>query len=80
MEEFSKATRYSDRVQLIGMIRDIKDSFSSRKGISDDDNVCSILHLNCSINPTSNGKEFVTNFIQLVSPQLVDQFSQNKLR
>jgi len=58
LEESSKVTKYGDRVQLIGMIRCIKDSFSSRNSISDNDNMCSVLHLNCSINPTPNGKEF----------------------
>ena len=45
-------------IELIGMIRCIKDSFSSRNSISDNDNMCSVLHLNRSINPTPNGKEF----------------------
>ena len=58
MKESSNVTRYGNRVQLIGMIRHIKNLFSSRNSISDDNNVCSILHLNCLINPIPNDKEF----------------------
>ena len=45
-------------IELIGMIRCIKDSFSSRNSISNNDNMCSVLNLNCSINSAPNGKEF----------------------
>ena len=40
------------------MIICIKDSFSSRNSISNNDNMCSVLNLNCSINSAPNGKEF----------------------
>jgi len=58
VKESSKILKYSNRVQLIRISRQIKNISRSWNGICDNDDLFNIWDLNGLINPISNGKKF----------------------